>query len=64
MNYKQSKILLLVSVLTLVGCNFFQSTVAKPPQQQDLQTKPSVVPTHSKPSDSATSLTYKIETYD
>ena len=64
MNYKQSKILLLLSVLTLIGCNFSQSTVAKPPQQQDLQTKPSVAPTHSNTSDSATPLTYKIETYD
>ncbi|WP_375504804.1 alpha/beta hydrolase [uncultured Nostoc sp.] len=63
MNYKQSKILLLLSVLTLVGCNFSQSTVAKPPQQQDLQTTPSVLPTHSNTSDSATPLTYKIETY-
>ncbi|MDZ8225535.1 alpha/beta hydrolase [Nostoc sp. ChiVER01] len=63
MNYKQSKILLLVLVLTLVGCNFSQSTVAKPPQQ-DLQTKPSVLPTHSNTSDSTTPLTYKIETYD
>ncbi|MEH1871562.1 alpha/beta hydrolase [Nostoc sp.] len=64
MNYKQSKILLLVSALTLVGCNFSQSTVAKPPQQQDLQTTPSVLPAHSNTSDSATRLTYKIETYN
>jgi enterochelin esterase-like enzyme len=64
MNYKQSKILLLFSVLTLVGCNFSQSVVAKPLQQQDLQTKPSVLPTQRNTSNSATLLTYKIETYE
>ncbi|MEH2368611.1 alpha/beta hydrolase [Nostoc sp.] len=64
MNYKQSKILLLFSVLTLVGCNFSQGVVAKPPQQQDLQTKPSILPTQRNTSNSATLLTYKIETYD
>ncbi|MEH2214749.1 alpha/beta hydrolase [Nostoc sp.] len=64
MNYKQSKILLLFSVLTLVGCNFSQGVVAKPPQQQDLQTKPSILPTQPNTSNSATLLTYKIETYD
>ncbi|AVH72522.1 alpha/beta hydrolase [Nostoc sp. 'Lobaria pulmonaria (5183) cyanobiont'] len=64
MNYKQSKILLLFSVLTLVGCNFSQGVVAKPPQQQDLQTTPSVLPTQRNTSNSATPLTYKIETYD
>jgi enterochelin esterase-like enzyme len=64
MNYKQSKILLLVSVLTLTGCNFFSSVVAKPPQQQDLQTTPSVLPTQSNTGNSATLLTYKIETYN
>ncbi|MEH2121395.1 alpha/beta hydrolase [Nostoc sp.] len=57
MNYKQSKILLLVSVLTLVSCNYRQTVAAKIPQQQDLQTQPNA-------SDVATSLTYKIETYD
>ncbi|MEH1858911.1 MAG: alpha/beta hydrolase-fold protein [Nostoc sp.] len=64
MNYKQSKIFLLFSVLTLVGCNFSQGVVAKPPQQQDLQTTPSVLPTQRNTSNSATLLTYKIETYD
>ncbi|MDZ8088511.1 MAG: alpha/beta hydrolase-fold protein [Nostoc sp. DedQUE12b] len=64
MNYKQSKILLLFSVLTLVGCNLSQSVVAKPLQQQDLQTKPSVLPTQRNTSNSETLLTYKIETYD
>ncbi|MEH2222874.1 alpha/beta hydrolase [Nostoc sp.] len=64
MNYKQSKILLLFSVLTLVGCNFSQGVVAKPPQQQDLQTKPSILPTQRNTSNSATLLTYKIENYD
>ncbi|MEH1781518.1 MAG: alpha/beta hydrolase-fold protein [Nostoc sp.] len=58
MNYKQSKILLLFSVLTLFGCNFSQSVVAKPLQQQDLQTTPPVLSTQ------ATLLTYKIETYN
>ena len=62
MNYKQSKIFLLFSVLTLFGCNFSQGVVAKPPQQQDLQTTPSVLPT--QPSNLVTPLTYKIETYD
>jgi enterochelin esterase-like enzyme len=64
MNYKQSKILLLISVLTLVGCNFSPSVVAKPTQQQDLQIKPSVLPTQSNSDHSATYLSYKIETYD
>lgn len=63
MNYKQFKILLLVSVLTLVGCNFSQGSVAKPPQQ-DLQTKLSLLAIHSNTSDSATPVTYKIETYN
>jgi enterochelin esterase-like enzyme len=64
MNYKQSKILWLFSLLTLVGCNFSQSVVAKPPQQQNLQTTPSVLPTQRNTSNSANLLTYKIETYD
>ncbi len=64
MNYKQSKIFLLISVLTLVSCNFSQSVIAKSPQQQDLRTTPSILPTQSHSADSATSLTYKIETYD
>ncbi|MEH1823495.1 MAG: alpha/beta hydrolase-fold protein [Nostoc sp.] len=58
MNYKQSKILLLFSVLTLVGCNFSQSVVAKPLQPQNLQTAPPIIPTQT------TLLTYKIETYN
>ncbi|MEH1932500.1 MAG: alpha/beta hydrolase-fold protein [Nostoc sp.] len=64
MNYKQSKILLLVSVLTLVGCNLSQSVTAKLPQQQDLQTTPSPLVTQPNTSDLATPLTYKIETYN
>ncbi|MCW5317384.1 esterase family protein [Nostoc sp. KVJ3] len=64
MNYKQSKILLLVSVLTLVGCNLSQNVVANPPQQQDLPTTPSLPPTQSNTVDSPTHLTYKIETYE
>ncbi|MEH2407270.1 alpha/beta hydrolase [Nostoc sp.] len=64
MNYKQSKILLLVSVLTLVGCNYRQTIAAKIPQQQDLQTTPSVAPTQPNASDVTTSLSYKIETYN
>ncbi|WP_298904374.1 alpha/beta hydrolase-fold protein [uncultured Nostoc sp.] len=64
MNYKQSKILLLVSVLTLVGCNYRQTVAAKIPQQQDLQTTPSVPPSQPNASDVATLLSYKIETYD
>ncbi|MEH2299656.1 MAG: alpha/beta hydrolase-fold protein [Nostoc sp.] len=64
MNYKQSKILLLVLVLTLVGCNYRQTVAAKIPQQQDLQTTASVPPTQPNASDVATSLSYKIETYD
>ncbi|MEH1847658.1 MAG: alpha/beta hydrolase-fold protein [Nostoc sp.] len=62
MNYKQSKILLLVSVLTIVGYNYCQSVTAIP--QQDLQTTPSLLPTQPNPSDLATPLTYKIETYN
>ncbi|MEH2320872.1 alpha/beta hydrolase [Nostoc sp.] len=64
MNYKQSKIILLVSALTLVGCNYRQSVAAKLPQQQDLQTTPSLFSSQPNTSDLATSLTYKIETYD
>ena len=64
MNYKQSKILLLVSVLTLVGCNYRQTVAAKIPQQQDLQTTASVPATQHNAGDVATPLTYKIETYD
>ncbi|MCC5646522.1 esterase family protein [Nostoc sp. CHAB 5824] len=64
MNYKQSKIVLLFSVLILVGCGLSPSVVAKPPQQQDLQTTPSVLPTQSNTGNSATLLTYKIEIYD
>ncbi|MFN6484647.1 MULTISPECIES: alpha/beta hydrolase [unclassified Nostoc] len=64
MNYKQPKILLLFSVLTLVGCNFSQSVVAKPLQQQNLQTAPPIIPTQRNTSNSATLLTYKIETYE
>ena len=64
MNYKKSKILLLVSVLTLVSCNYRQTVAAKIPQQQDLQTTPSVPPTQPNASDVATPLSYKIETYD
>jgi enterochelin esterase-like enzyme len=64
MNYKQSKILLLVSVLTLISCNLSQNVVAKPLQQQDLHRTPSIVPNRSNTNESATFLTYKIETYD
>ncbi|MEH2262398.1 alpha/beta hydrolase [Nostoc sp.] len=64
MNYKQSKNLLLVSLLTLVGCNLSPTVVAKPPQQQDLQTTPSAIPTQSSTGNLATHLTYKIATYN
>jgi enterochelin esterase-like enzyme len=64
MNYKPSKILLLVSVLTLISCNLSQNVVAKPLQQQDLHRTPSIVPNRSNTNESATFLTYKIETYD
>ncbi|MEH2239296.1 alpha/beta hydrolase [Nostoc sp.] len=64
MKYKQSKILLIVSVLTLVGCNSCQSVRAKLPQQQDLQTKVSLVPLQPNAKDLATPLSYKIETYN
>ncbi|RCJ30581.1 esterase [Nostoc minutum NIES-26] len=50
MNYKLSKILLIVSVLTLFGCQYSQSVATTPPQ--------------SNASVLATPLTYKIETYD
>ncbi|MDZ8242359.1 MAG: alpha/beta hydrolase-fold protein [Nostoc sp. ChiQUE01a] len=55
---------LLLSVLTLVSCNLSQSVVAKPLQQQNLQTKPSPLPSQPNASDLATPLSYKIETYD
>jgi enterochelin esterase-like enzyme len=63
MNYKQSKILLLVSVLTLLGCNSCQSLAAKSQQQQHLETTGSLL-TSQNPSELATPLSYKIETYD
>lgn len=63
MNYEKSKMFLLLSVLTLVSCNLSQSVVAKPPQQQNLQTTPSPLP--SQPNASVpTPLSYKIETYN
>nr|MDZ8074750.1 alpha/beta hydrolase-fold protein [Nostoc sp. DedQUE01] len=55
---------LLLSVLTLVSCNLSQSVVAKPPQQQNLQTTPSPLASQPNASDLTTSLSYKIETYD
>ncbi|MDZ8187928.1 MAG: alpha/beta hydrolase-fold protein [Nostoc sp. ChiSLP02] len=64
MNYKQSNIFLLVSLLTLFSCHFSQSVVANPPQQQNLQTTPSLFPSQPHNSDLATPLSYKIETYD
>ncbi|MFN6539097.1 MAG: alpha/beta hydrolase [Nostoc sp. EkiNYC01] len=64
MNYKKSKIFLLISAFTLVGCHFSQSVVAKPPQQQGLQTTPSPLPSQPNASDLATPLSYKIETYN
>ncbi|MFN6501970.1 MAG: alpha/beta hydrolase [Nostoc sp. DedQUE01] len=64
MNYEKSKMFLLLSVLTLVSCNLSQSVVAKPPQQQNLQTTPSPLASQPNASDLTTSLSYKIETYD
>ncbi|WP_414573484.1 alpha/beta hydrolase [Nostoc sp. CCY 9925] len=64
MNYEKSKMFLLLSVLTLVSCNLSQSVVAKPPQQQNLQTTPSSLPSQPNASNLATPLSYKIETYD
>ncbi|MDZ8104223.1 MAG: alpha/beta hydrolase-fold protein [Nostoc sp. DedQUE12a] len=55
---------LLLSVLALVSCNLSQSVVAKPPQQQNLQTTPSTFPSQPNASDLPTPLSYKIETYD
>ncbi|MDF5710156.1 MAG: alpha/beta hydrolase-fold protein [Nostoc sp. S4] len=64
MNYKQLKMFLLLSVLTLFSCNLSQSVVAKPLQQQNFQTTPSLLPSQPNASNLATSLSYKIETYD
>ncbi|BAY76038.1 putative esterase [Nostoc linckia NIES-25] len=64
MNYEKSKMFLLLSVLTLASCNLSQSAVAKPLQQQNLQTTPSPFPSQPNPSNLATPLSYKIETYD
>ncbi|MEH2070483.1 MAG: alpha/beta hydrolase-fold protein [Nostoc sp.] len=64
MNYKQLKMFLLLSVLTLFSCNLSQSVVAKPLQQQNLQTTPSLLPSQPNASNLTTPLSYKIETYD
>ncbi|MFH7028046.1 MAG: alpha/beta hydrolase [Heteroscytonema crispum UTEX LB 1556] len=62
MNYKQSKILLLVSIFALFGCHYTQNVQAKPPQQTNPQTITSILP--PPPTDTTTPLTYKLETYD
>ncbi|WP_138501492.1 alpha/beta hydrolase [Nostoc sp. PA-18-2419] len=64
MNYKQLKMFLLLSVLTLFSCNLSQSVVAKPLLQQNLQTTPSLVQSQPNASNLATPLSYKIETYN
>ena len=60
MKYKQSQILLLVSLLTLVSCHHSQGVAAKPPQET-----PTVSPLTPQPEAGviATPLTYKLETY-
>ncbi|MBC1239674.1 esterase family protein [Nostoc sp. 2RC] len=64
MNYEKSKMFLLLSVLTLVSCNLSQSVVAKPSQQQNLQITPPPSPSQPHNGDLATTLSYKIETYN
>jgi enterochelin esterase-like enzyme len=56
MKYLQTKILLLLSIFILVGCNDSQTAQAK------IQTT-SVLPPQANSSDLATPLTYKIESY-
>lgn len=53
MNYKIPQILLLISVLTLVGCN-----------SQQVKAQPPLLPPQPSASVLATPLTYKMETYD
>ncbi len=53
MNYKQSQILVLASLLTLISYNYSQGVVAKPPQAT-----PTVSPV------TPTDLTYKLEIYN
>ncbi|MEA5505154.1 alpha/beta hydrolase-fold protein [Halotia wernerae UHCC 0503] len=57
MNYK--KILLLISIFSLVGCNYSQGAVAKPPQLIA-----SLLPPQPNVNALATPLTYEIESYD
>ncbi|QSJ15316.1 esterase family protein [Nostoc sp. UHCC 0702] len=64
MRYKQSQIILLISVLTLFTCNHTQGIAAKPAKQQNLQTIASVLPPQPDANALAIPLTYKIETYD
>ncbi|WYL95277.1 MAG: hypothetical protein HEQ35_16865 [Gloeotrichia echinulata IR180] len=60
MNYKQSQILVLASLLTLISYNYSQGVVAKPPQAT-----PTVSPVtpHPDAEVAPTDLTYKLETY-
>ncbi|MEA5549993.1 alpha/beta hydrolase-fold protein [Anabaena cylindrica UHCC 0172] len=55
---KSKKILLLISVFTLVGCNYSQGFAIPP------QTTTSLLPSQPNANALATSLTYKIESYD
>jgi enterochelin esterase-like enzyme len=64
MNCFKSKIVLLVSLLTLYSCNDIKHVQAQAPQQARPQTPASVLPPQPMKSDLATPLTYKIETYD
>jgi enterochelin esterase-like enzyme len=56
---KYKKILLVISILTLVGCNYCQGVAAKPPQ-----VTASLLPPQPNANALAIPITYKIETYD
>ncbi|OUL34074.1 esterase [Nostoc sp. T09] len=62
MNYKSSKILLLVSLLTLISCRYSQDVAAQPAQK--LQPTISILPPQPNTNELAKPLTYKLETYD
>ncbi|WP_315791837.1 alpha/beta hydrolase [Fischerella sp. JS2] len=63
MKYLRSQILLLISALTLLSCNYSQSVQAKPSPVAPVKNL-SILPPQPSASDLAVPLTYKIETYN
>ncbi|OKH58074.1 alpha/beta hydrolase [Scytonema sp. HK-05] len=64
MNCFNSKMVVLVSVLTLCSCNYLKKAQAQVPQQMPLPTLASVLPPQPSVRDLSTPQTYKIETYN